>query len=83
MVEVPSAVVLADQLAAKVDFFSGANDLSQYIITDRTNPRVTTLADTMHPAVLRMVHQTVEAGQSWDLGGAVWQVAADLAAPIY
>ena len=63
MIEVPSAAMIADQLATEIDFFSvGTNDLTQYTMAaDRTNPHVGTLCDPFHPAVLRMVHRSVQA----------------------
>jgi multiphosphoryl transfer protein len=63
MIEVPSAALMADTLAAEVDFFSlGTNDLTQYVFAaDRTNPELAHLADSLHPSSLRLIGMVVEA----------------------
>ncbi|MDR1039570.1 MAG: phosphoenolpyruvate--protein phosphotransferase [Deltaproteobacteria bacterium] len=66
MVETPAAVMVARELAGKVDFFSiGTNDLTQYVLAvDRGNRRVAASFDSFHPAVLRAVNAVIEAGHA-------------------
>ncbi len=64
MIETPAAALCADDLAPEVDFFSlGTNDLTQYTCAiDRQSANLEDFADTHHPAVLRLIRETIEAG---------------------
>ncbi|MCY0863826.1 MAG: phosphoenolpyruvate--protein phosphotransferase [Sulfobacillus sp.] len=70
MIETPAAALMADRLAAEVDFFSiGTNDLTQYTMAcDRLNPTVSALYQPYHPALLRLIRHVIEGAhhhQKW------------------
>ena len=81
MIEVPSAAVMAEEIAAEVDFLSiGTNDLIQYTVAvDRINPRVSDLYKPGHPAVVRLIQSTVAGADKAGIWtGVCGELAGDL-----
>lgn len=81
MIETPAAVMISDELAKEVDFFSiGTNDLTQYTLAiDRQNSRLDDFYDAHHPAVLKMIRMVVEnAHQAGIWAGICGELAADM-----
>ncbi len=85
MIEVPSAAVLADYIAERVDFLSiGTNDLMQYTLAaDRGNERIAHLLNHFHPALLRLIREVIAAAHSRGvLVGMCGEMAADRLATV-
>jgi len=81
MIETPAAVMISDELAKEVSFFSiGTNDLSQYVMAiDRQNQDLDEFFDTYHPAVMKMIEITVQnAHKNGIWAGICGELAADL-----
>lgn len=77
MIETPAAVMISEELAKEVEFFSiGTNDLTQYTLAiDRQNQSLDNIYDSHHPAVLRMIQMTIENGHK---GGAWVGICGEL-----
>ena len=81
MIETPAAVMVSEELAEEVDFFSiGTNDLTQYTLAiDRQNAKLDDFYDAHHPAILRMIRMVVENGHK---GGAWVGICGELGADL-
>lgn len=80
LIEIPSAVLIADALAEELDFFSiGTNDLIQYTLAvDRGNDRISFLYKSLHPSVLKLIRLTIDAAHNHDIWvGVCGEVACD------
>ncbi len=81
MIETPAAVIMAEELAKEVDFFSiGTNDLTQYTLAiDRQNQSLDKFYDSHHPAILRMLKMVVDAAHKYGKwAGICGELGADL-----
>lgn len=67
MIETPAAVMMAEDLAKCVNFFSiGTNDLTQYFLAvDRGNQKIAAMYNSFHPAVLRAIYHTIQSGHKY------------------
>ena len=81
MIETPAAAMISDLLAKEVDFFSvGTNDLTQYTLAiDRQNPKLDSIYDAHHPAILRMLQMIIDNGHK---GGCWVGICGELGADL-
>lgn len=81
MIETPAAVMLAEELAREVDFFSiGTNDLTQYTLAiDRQNPNLNLFYDSHHPALMKMIQMVIDGAHKAGIWvGICGELGADL-----
>ena len=81
MIETPAAVMIADELAKEVNFFSiGTNDLTQYTLAiDRQNAKLDQFYDSHHPAVLKMIQMVIDSAHKAGIwAGICGELGADL-----